>query len=199
MSARSDNETEASRRVKTEFLVQMQGVSNANSQGLLVLGATNLPWALDGGMRRRFEKRVYISLPDKEGRLYLLKNRMKNESHLLSDQDFETIADRTEYYSGSDMGTLIKNACYEPLRKFQNATHFKVVTTPQGKQGLMACDANDPQGKSIPRDKIKPEDIVRSPIDMEAFMKALTSTKQTVGPEDLVKFEEWTKEFGMEG
>lgn len=50
---RSDNENDATRRVKTEFLVQMQGVGN-DSDGILVLGATNLPWGLDSAIRRRY-------------------------------------------------------------------------------------------------------------------------------------------------
>lgn len=54
VSARSDNENDSSKRVKTEFLVQMQGVANANDSGVLVLGATNLPWSLDSAIRRRF-------------------------------------------------------------------------------------------------------------------------------------------------
>lgn len=62
VGSRSDGENEASRRVKTEFLVQMQGVGN-DDQGILVLGATNLPWALDPAIRRRFERRIYIPLP----------------------------------------------------------------------------------------------------------------------------------------
>lgn len=49
---RTDGENEASRRVKTEFLVQMQGVGH-NDEGILVLGATNLPWGLDPAVRRR--------------------------------------------------------------------------------------------------------------------------------------------------
>jgi SpoVK/Ycf46/Vps4 family AAA+-type ATPase len=52
-SARSDTESESSRRIKTEFLVQMQGVGHSN-ENVLVLGATNIPWALDSAIRRRY-------------------------------------------------------------------------------------------------------------------------------------------------
>ena len=74
--SRSEGENESSRRVKTEFMVQMQGLGNKNDK-VLVLGATNLPWSLDSALRRRFEKRIYIPLPDVEAREYLLKNKMK--------------------------------------------------------------------------------------------------------------------------
>jgi vacuolar protein-sorting-associated protein 4 len=50
---RSDGDNDASKRAKTEFLVQMQGVGN-DETGVLVLGATNLPWTLDPAIRRRF-------------------------------------------------------------------------------------------------------------------------------------------------
>jgi len=63
LSARSDGENEATRRVKTQFLVEMQGVGN-DDNGILVLGATNIPWGIDSAARRRFEKRIYICLPE---------------------------------------------------------------------------------------------------------------------------------------
>ena len=61
--SRSEGENETSRRIKTEFLVQMNGVGN-DMDGVLVLGASNVPWELDPAIRRRFEKRIYIPLPE---------------------------------------------------------------------------------------------------------------------------------------
>ena len=49
---RNESESEGSRRIKTEFLVQMNGVGNDDT-GVLVLGATNIPWQLDNAIKRR--------------------------------------------------------------------------------------------------------------------------------------------------
>merc|ERR1719454_1271126 len=65
-------ESDAARRIKTEFLAQMDGVGKSSAQ-VLVLGATNTPWDLDSAIRRRFEKRVYIPLPDLPARRRLLE------------------------------------------------------------------------------------------------------------------------------
>jgi vacuolar protein-sorting-associated protein 4 len=65
----------------------MQGVGH-DDRGVLVLGATNIPWGLDPAIRRRFERRIYIPLPDVEARVYLLKNVMKKNEHTLTDKDF---------------------------------------------------------------------------------------------------------------
>lgn len=73
--SRSEGENETSRRIKTEFLVQMQGVGNDND-GILVLGASNVPWELDPAIRRRFEKRIYIPLPDPVARIVQFKIRL---------------------------------------------------------------------------------------------------------------------------
>mmetsp|Transcript_6905 Transcript_6905/g.3860 ORF Transcript_6905/g.3860 Transcript_6905/m.3860 type:complete len:116 (-) Transcript_6905:409-756(-) len=71
-SSRSEGENDATRRIKTEFLVQMQGVGNKD-EGVLVLGATNVPWELDPAVRRRFEKRIYIPLPEAPARTTMFK------------------------------------------------------------------------------------------------------------------------------
>lgn len=200
VSARNDGENEASRRVKTEFLVQMQGVGNANDVGVLVLGATNLPWALDSAIRRRFEKRIYISLPEIEARHYLLKLKMKKEEHNLTEKDFKEVAIASNNYSGSDITGLIKNACYEPLRKFQNAKFFKKVgNNSQGKAVWTPCAPSDSGATKIDKGRLTGDEIQKNTISLEDFLKAVANTKPTVGPEDLLKYEQWTKEYGMDG
>lgn len=91
VSARSDGESEATRRVKTEFLVQMQGVGKDCPGSILVLGATNFPWGLDPAMRRRFEKRVYIPLPDPVAIEYGIRRKLGNIDHVVSEQHIKDI------------------------------------------------------------------------------------------------------------
>lgn len=66
---RCEGESESNRRIKTEFLVQMQGGAGVETDRVLVLGATNVPWDLDPAVRRRFEKRIHIPLPDIDARV----------------------------------------------------------------------------------------------------------------------------------
>jgi vacuolar protein-sorting-associated protein 4 len=123
-SSRSEGESDSSRRIKTEFLVQMQGVGHEDT-GLLVLGATNVPWELDPAMRRRFEKRVYIPLPEEEARTYMFHLNMKNIENDLDDASFKHLGKKTAGSSGSDIATLCREAMMEPLRKCQNAQFFQ--------------------------------------------------------------------------
>ena len=69
---KSEGENEASRLIKNEFIVQMQGVGNQND-GILVLGASNVPWEIDPAIRNLFEKRIYIPMPDILARVSLFK------------------------------------------------------------------------------------------------------------------------------
>ncbi|KAL7031244.1 hypothetical protein ACKWTF_006943 [Chironomus riparius] len=127
-SSRSENESESARRIKTEFLVQMQGVGN-DSEGILVLGATNIPWVLDSAIRRRFEKRIYIPLPEEQARMVMFKIHLGNTAHILTEENLKQLAKQTEGYSGADISIIVRDALMQPVRKVQTATHFKVSFT----------------------------------------------------------------------
>ena len=60
LTQRSETENEASRRIKTEFLIQLDGAGNGGEERLLLIGATNRPQELDEAARRRLVKRLYI-------------------------------------------------------------------------------------------------------------------------------------------
>ena len=124
-TARSEGESESSRRIKTEFLVQMDGVGNTQG-GVLVLGATNVPWELDPAMRRRFEKRVYIALPEASARAKMFRLNLGDTPNNVTDAEFDDMAARAEGYSGSDIAVVVREALMEPLRKCQTAKQFVV-------------------------------------------------------------------------
>ncbi|KAL4401076.1 Vacuolar protein sorting-associated protein 4 [Malassezia pachydermatis] len=125
---RSEGESEASRRIKTEFLVQMNGVSNGDQTDILVLGATNIPWALDTAIKRRFEKRVYIPLPELEARRRMFELNIGSTPCTLTPKDIRILAEKTDGYSGADIAVLVREALMQPVRRVMNATHFKKVT-----------------------------------------------------------------------
>lgn len=105
---RGEGQSESSRRVLTEFLVQMQGVGN-DMKGVLVLGATNLPWGLDSAIRRRFVKRVLIPLPESEARKQIITMTLKNSMEITPEQ-LEECAAKTEGYNASDVVNMLNDA-----------------------------------------------------------------------------------------
>jgi vacuolar protein-sorting-associated protein 4 len=142
--SRSEGENETSRRIKTEFLVQMQGVGNDND-GILVLGATNVPWELDPAVRRRFERRIYIPLPDLIARSAQYKIRLGHTPHNLTEEDFTELGKACDGYSGSDITIIVKEAMMLPVRKCQTATRFKKL--PNGM--LTPTFPSDPMGQEM--------------------------------------------------
>ena len=90
------------------------------------LAATNIPWVLDSAIRRRFEKRIYIPLPEEHARLTMFKIHLGNTAHVLTEENLKQLAKQTEKYSGADIQIIVRDALMQPVRKVQTATHFKV-------------------------------------------------------------------------
>lgn len=201
--ARSDQESESSRRIKTEFLVQMNGVGNAQ-EGVLVLGATNIPWSLDSAIRRRFEKRIYIPLPEEPAREKMFQLHIGSTPNNLTPADFKELAHRSEGYSGADISIVVREALMCPLRRLQDATHFKKVSGPSPVDPnvilpdmLTPCSPGDPDAIEMSLMQVPGDKLLTPMITNADFFTALTHQKPSVSPRDIEQHTKFTQEFGQ--
>ena len=145
LTERSSGEQESTRRLKTEFLVQFDGVVSDPSERFLVMGATNRPQDLDEAVLRRFVKRIYVPLPTAESRESLLKSLLKNQNHDLGGRDISLLASRLEGYSGSDITALAREAAYGPIRELTPSQLLKV--NPRSVRPMAQSDFADAKKK----------------------------------------------------
>lgn len=117
LTQRTDGEQESTRRMKTEFLVQMDGAATSSEDRVLVVGATNRPQELDEAARRRLVKRLYIPLPDLAARVCLVERLLQKQSHALGKEEMEAVGRMTEGYSGSDVYAVCAEAALGPVRE----------------------------------------------------------------------------------
>ncbi|KAJ8925866.1 hypothetical protein NQ315_009718 [Exocentrus adspersus] len=115
VSANALSYHEATRRFKSELLVQIDGVSSHESK-VLIMGSTNHPWNLDAAMLRRFEKRILVELPSEESRKELLMHYLK-QPYAIRKEEFQNLAEKTRNFSGSDIKTLVKEASMAVVRE----------------------------------------------------------------------------------
>jgi vacuolar protein-sorting-associated protein 4 len=204
-SSRSDSESESARRIKTEFLVQMNGVGKDN-EGLLILAASNIPWVLDSGIRRRFTKRIYISLPDDMARARMFEIHLGDTPHRLTKQDFQELGRLSKGFSGSDIEGVVKDAIMAPIRKLTESTHYKRVTAPDRDDPsrirndyLTPCSPGDPKAIEMSWIEVPGDKLIEPIVNRRDFLCALRRARPTVSQEDLLQQEEFTSKFGQEG
>uniref|UniRef100_A0A7S1S480 Vesicle-fusing ATPase n=1 Tax=Alexandrium catenella TaxID=2925 RepID=A0A7S1S480_ALECA len=195
-------ESDAGRRIKTEFLAQMDGVGKDTGQ-LLVLGATNTPWDLDTAIRRRFEKRIYIPLPEAEARTTMLKLHLGKTPHELTQGDMTAVASRAEGFSGADISILVRDAIFEPVRRCRRAKTFKRVQQP-GADGVMKqywtpCSPGDPAAVEMSLMDVPGEELLEPKVLASDFEVALGNCRPSVSPGDLKAHQDFTNSYGMEG
>ncbi|XP_055525288.1 spastin isoform X5 [Wyeomyia smithii] len=167
LSERSSGEHEATRRLKTEFLVQFDGLpANSETDKIIVMSATNRPQELDEAALRRFPKRVYVMLPDMDTRELLLRRLLEKQGSPLEDTELKQLAVLTDGYSGSDLTALAKDAAFEPIREL-NVEEVKNM---------------DPT-------------MLRS-IRVSDFYNSLKRIRRSVAPSSLVAYEKWLQDFG---
>jgi len=105
-------------RVRNQFLKEMDGILDKNrNYHVYVIGATNKPWALDEPFIRRFQKRIYVPLPDVKARMDMFQIYAHNLK-LNNNVDFAELARQTEGYSGGDVRDLFQSTQLKIVRDF---------------------------------------------------------------------------------
>ncbi|XP_070590184.1 spastin isoform X1 [Erythrolamprus reginae] len=163
---RREGEHDATRRLKTEFLIEFDGVQSSGEDHILVMGATNRPQELDDAVLRRFIKRVYVSLPNEVTRLLLLKNLLSKQGNPLTQNELAQLARMTDGYSGSDLTALAKDAALGPIREL-----------------------NPEQVKNISASEMRN-------IRLSDFIESLKKIKCSLNPRTLETYINWNKAFG---
>lgn len=171
------SEHEASRRIKSEILVQMDGVSstaedeaNNHEKNVIVLGATNFPWDLDDALRRRLEKRIYIPLPDEHGREQTLAINLRTVQ-LAEDVKLEDLVTSFAGYSCADISNVCRDASFMAMRKLISGLN---------KQQIVDLNLAE----------------MDRPLTKANFEDALSKVQPSVGKDDIVKYENWMNDFG---
>ena len=169
LTSRSENENEASRRIKTEFLVQLDGAGTNINDRILIIGATNRPQEIDDAFVRRLSKRLYIPLPNKVSRKQLImrvleKERKNNNKYEINENDIDDIVNRTKGYSGSDLINVCKEAAMMPIRSIEDITN---------------CQLEHLRG-----------------VNKQDFDEALITVKPSINEKSIEQYMEWNKNFG---
>ncbi|OEU16919.1 AAA-domain-containing protein, partial [Fragilariopsis cylindrus CCMP1102] len=175
-SRKSEGEHEASRRFKTEFMTNLDGIvkngggggggEEENGKNLLVIAATNCPWDIDSAVLRRFPRRIYIPLPESTTRKALLKKLLEKagESDMTKD-DIKVIIKRLSGFSGSDIASIASEASFGPIRSLG------------GIDAIQACKSSD----------------IR-PIQRQDFDVAIDQATKSVSKSLLKQYDEWKQD-----
>lgn len=142
------------------------------------MAATNTPWSLDEALRRRLEKRVYIPLPDSEGRRELFSINLK-DVELDQTVKLDEIADKCEGYSGADISNVCRDASMMSVRRLMERAR---------KEGM-----NREQFQALVKEK---KDELDGAVSQQDLLLALSKVSKSVGESDLQRYQSWMNEYG---
>ncbi len=192
----------SSGKVVNQFLAQMDGLGT-DLEGVLFIGTTNLPWVLDKGVLSRMERKIYIPLPDVHDRFDMLRYHLgKNDKDVGEPLDVVALlqlARELQHYSARDLATLVRVAQESTVQQIVDATHFRAVVLPDGRQCAVPCDPGVTGATLIQYTQILARDkgLLAAP---QLTLQQLRDTMQCIKPvtdcDALAKFEEWTREHG---
>ena len=170
---------ESSRRLKTELLVQLDGLNRDEGELVFLLAATNLPWELDPAMLRRLEKRILVGLPSEAARARMMERYLAPHA-VAADVSLRDLAAGTDGYSGADVMLLCKESAMRPLRRLMD----RLMTTDDSDEP--SVESTDDDGAEVSVGEITRDDVAG----------ALAATRPTQTDAHARRYEEWTRSFG---
>eukprot|EP01134_Creolimax_fragrantissima_P006125 CFRG6125T1 len=177
--ARTSTEDESTRRMKTEFLRQMDGINNptVGSNAVFFLCATNCPWDLDPAFLRRCQKRICVPLPDIAARKELI--------------ELHCVAARMNRYSGNDIAICVHHALLEPIRELRTAKYFtrKYPNAPY----LMPCAADHIGAMEMDITEVDQDLLRLRAATLTDFVKAIGANGSSISQAQVDRFTEFQK------
>ena len=177
----SDNEHEASRRLKSEFLTQMDGITSHNreKENIVVLATTNCPWDLDQALLRRLEKRIHVNIPNEKTRTELFQLLLSGNDIQVDTKKFALypLVKRTANYSGADIRMLVREAAMGPMRRILNGKNVEDIAHMR-LNGMLTS-----------------EHMV---IQLEDFISALKKTSSSVDVNKIGRYNDWAASYGSQ-
>ena len=114
----SEGSSEFEKRIVSTLLTLLDGMEE--SEGVILIGATNRPNAIDSSLRRpgRLDREIEIGVPNEKGRREILKVFLSRMKHRLSEEEVSSVAKETHGYVGADLQSLCKEAALKALRRY---------------------------------------------------------------------------------
>lgn len=173
--SRSGDVSEASRRMLSTLLAELDGFQDKQSDRLvLTLAATNTPWDLDQAILSRFPKRIYVPLPDVKACEEIIRIHTRG---LDVKPDIKEIARRCveKLYSGRDIANLCQQAIWNMIRDANPSLH-KLA--------------------ELPYDELRKRSLKTRALEMDDFEAAFKKIKSPLTEKDVERYERWNEEFG---
>jgi SpoVK/Ycf46/Vps4 family AAA+-type ATPase len=159
----------ASHQMLTTFLSEFDGLAGKGSKKfVLTVGATNKPWLLDDAVLSRFERKIYIPLPDAQARQAILEIHTLKKGHKI-DFNLADLVQKTEGYSGRELEQVTREAVFRMLTQVNPELE----------------DLNEESGKG--------QELKVRPLQKSDFDTALGKIKPQTSAESLKRYAEWAR------
>jgi len=178
-------ESGAERRIMSTLLAELDGLADKGERTrIITIAATNLPWQLDGALLQRFQKKILVHLPDTDARRAIFRIHLGDAGlQCAPDVTYESLADRTEGYSGRQ----ISHVCTEAINK-------------------MIEDENGAIPSRVDNKTIKDYEIGTRPLTLADFGVAFSrqrgtpkaTTQSTYDANKMDDYKRWAQEHGGE-